>query len=130
MKKWLSIVLVSCYLLISMGVQLHLHYCCGELSDVHFFNHHACNHSGEDADHCCKKNNCCSYVHLDFSVEDSHQAASQTAPQHFKIELEEPLFAAQAPITGSVQSPSPEADASPPPLSRRFVLFHSLILYA
>jgi hypothetical protein len=130
MKKWLSIVLVSCYLLITLGVQLHLHYCCGELSDIHLFNRHSCDHQQDNSDPCCKKSNCCSYVYLDFKVDDSHQPTASTEAQLQQLAIMPVLSTPQASIVRCEQTYSLQADASPPPIGHRYVLFHSLILYA
>ena len=121
--------MVGCYLLLSAGIQLHVHYCCGQLSDVHFFDQTSCNHTDEDADHCCKKNSCCSYVHLDFNVDDSHEPTASMVYQTGIVETTPLVLSAHTPFAAHQSSFSFQEDSSPP-IGRRYVLYHSLILYA
>jgi len=129
-KKAATIAMLGIYALLSLGVQLHLHYCCGELSDLHFFATKECHQEPEgEEDHCCKKGSCCSFIHIDLKVDDSHQP-SETArfipieiAQSFDYSL--PCMAALNDQTGFITE-----SHSPPPISRRYVLYRSLVLYA
>ena len=130
MKRLILIAVLGAYTLLSVGMQLHLHSCCGKLSDFHFLSANHCDHSSEsDNDHCCKKDNCCSFIHIDLKVDDSHQP-SETA-RFTPIEIAESFdysLASIAMLTG-LKGFITES-YSPPPLSRRYVLYRALVLYA
>jgi hypothetical protein len=122
--------MLSVYTLLTVGMQLHLHYCCGELSDLHFFASTDCKQTpGDEEDHCCKKGNCCSFIHIDLKVDDSHQP-SETA-RFIPIEIAQssdysvPCIAMLTGLTDFITE-----SHSPPPISRRYVLYRSLVLYA
>jgi hypothetical protein len=111
-------------------MQLHLHYCCGELSDLHFISSKQCNQSSaDDADHCCEKGRCCSFIHIDLKIDDSHQPSE---PGRFAL----PVFCESARcivpliVEETAQSVRFSEDHSPPPNSKRYLLFHSLVFYA
>jgi hypothetical protein len=129
MKKWLSIFMMNFYLVMSIGVQLHLHYCCGHLSDIHLLGQEACNHHQEDSDHCCQKNECCSFVHLYLKVDDSHHPTASTAFEPFEIGAIESAVIDCCPFAPLHSSHVVAQDFSPP-IERRYVLFQSLMLYA
>jgi len=129
-KKAAIIIMLCIYTLVSLGVQLHLHYCCGQFSDFHFFAVEHCNYEmGEEEDHCCKKENCCSFIHIDIKLDDSHQPSetSRIVP----IEIEDSFgFCLQAKSTLYSNTVFISQSDSPPPISRRYVLYRSLVLYA
>lgn len=129
MKKWLGIVMMSFYLVMSIGVQLHMHYCCGQLSDIHLFVHESCNHANDDSDHCCKKNECCSFIHLDLKVDDTHQPADSFSfePIDFSENVKPSLEGFARVESASLHS---FVEDSSPPIARRFLLYQSLMLYA
>ena len=130
MKRLLLIIMLGVYTLLSVGMQLHLHYCCGHLSDFHFLPVEDCSHDAEsEDDHCCKKGNCCSFIHIDLKVDDSHQP-SETA-RYTPIEIN------QSPVNCFPQLCEVHNDRgfvseshSAPPIKRRYVLYRSLVLYA
>lgn len=130
MKRILLITVLGVYALLSVGMQLHLHYCCGKLSDFHFLPSGECNHATEsDEDHCCKKENCCSFIHIDLKVDDSHQP-SETA-RFIPLDVA-PTFefsVSEQPVLTGLCGFSAD-NHSPPPISRRYVLYRSLVLYA
>lgn len=63
--------LVILYLALSIGIEIDLHYCLGELKDVSFFNHQ------DKAENCCSDNvcvlekafDCCDSEHLCYHIE-------------------------------------------------------------
>jgi hypothetical protein len=129
-KRAAIIAMLSIYALLSLGVQLHLHYCCGELSDFHFFASKDCKQTPSDhEDHCCKKGNCCSFIHIDLKVDDSHQP-SETA-RFIPIEIAQSLdYSLSCMATLNGHTGFITESHSPPPISRRYVLYRSLVLYA
>jgi hypothetical protein len=129
--KRLSIaLLLALYALLSLGVQLHLHYCCGQLSDMHFFSSPVCHHSSEDKnDHCCQKTNCCSYVHIDLSIDDSHQPSENARFIPF-AELGKTEYVIPTSLS-SIHAVDCFSERNiPPPDNKKFLLFHALVLYA
>jgi hypothetical protein len=121
--------MVGCYLLLSAGIQLHVHYCCGEVSDVHLSAEQSCNHGADDDHNCCKKGSCCSYIHLDLTIDDSHQpseTASFTPVDCISPTIEHERLQV---FSTSAYTLLRCEDASPP-IAKRFLLFHSMILYA
>jgi hypothetical protein len=129
-KKATAILMLCVYALLSLGIQLHLHYCCGHLSDFHFLPVEHCSHGTEsEDDHCCKKGNCCSFIHIDLKVDDSHQP-SETA-RFIPIETAPSIHFALQEQTKHSGFPDFESEShSPPPICRRYVLYRSLVLYA
>jgi hypothetical protein len=108
---------------------LHLHYCCGHLSDIHLFGQVNCNHDHDDSDHCCKKNDCCSFVHVDLKIDDSHQPTESSAFHLVEFPVKKEI-AFNVVSFNSLGSSFQTIEDSSPPIERRFVLFHSLMLYA
>jgi len=131
MKRIVLLTILSVYVLLTAGVQLHLHYCCGHLSDFHFQATNDCEH-GNDEEHegdCCGKQHCCSFIHIDLKVDESHQPSelARFIPILF-LEPNVPLPAMDVCANSNIIDFS-END-SPPPNSKRYLLFHSLVLYA
>lgn len=131
MKRFSLLTVLSVYILLSVGVQLHLHYCCGHLADFHFISSQRCeeNAGEEDNDTCCGKSHCCSYVHINLKVDDSHQP-SETA-RFEPIILENPSqFSFPLPKNNISRCDVPKEKNAPPPDDGRYLRFHSLVLYA
>ena len=64
--------LIVIYLLSAIGVEIRLHYCCGQLSDVHWYPKKQAPEEC-DNDHCCKAHkNCCSYQDICIKNCDDH----------------------------------------------------------
>ena len=128
MKRLLLIAMVCLYSLLTLGVQIHLHYCCGHLADLHFFEEQHCDHHDEH-EHCGTTGNCCSFIHLDLKVDDSHEPSAMA--RFISLTVLEPVVYF-VPI--AVHSVFPGIEFSekdfPPPNSRRYLLFQSLVLYA
>ncbi|MFM7234157.1 MAG: HYC_CC_PP family protein [Flavobacteriales bacterium] len=131
MKRVVLLSVLIVYVLLTAGVQLHLHYCCGHLSDFHFISSSPCEHNSdqEKNDTCCGKKHCCSYVHIDLKVDDSHQP-SETA--RFIPVIIEGAFAHSFPILihSASRCDTPPVKNAPPPDDERYLRFHSLVLYA
>ncbi len=78
MKKILGILCVCYYLLVTVGVHIHLHYCKGNLKDF------SINSMGETCckvDHSCEKSHfgksCCSNEIISINLESDHTSASE-----------------------------------------------------
>ena len=130
MKRLLLITTLSVYTLLTVGMQLHLHYCCGHLSDFHFLPSDTCNHTSENNDdHCCKKGDCCSFIHIDLKVDESHQP-SEIARFIPTIFSEQIVYSSPIACVNTAQAITFSKNDYPPPNSKRYLLFHSLVLYA
>ncbi len=129
-KRVAVISMLCIYFLLSLGMQLHLHYCCGELADFHLLTSEHCTHDdGGSEDHCCKKENCCSFIHIDLRVEDSHQPSE--IARFIPFDFSEPIvFCSPAIVRNDSSGIEFVENNSPPPNSKRYLLFGSLVLYA
>lgn len=130
MKKLWVIAIMCVYFLLTLGMQLHLHYCCGELADLHLFSaEQGCDSRANEDDHCCKKGNCCSFFEIDLSVDDSHQPSEQARYTPFEI-AQQLVYSLPSQISLMCMEGFSSVSHSPPPINRRYVLFGSLVLYA
>ena len=130
MKKLWVIAIMCVYFLLTLGMQLHLHYCCGELADLHLFSaEQGCDSHANEDDHCCKKGNCCSFFEIDLRVDDSHQPSEQA--RYTPFEIAQPFVYRYATQNSPPRLEGFKSEShSPPPISRRFMLYGSLVLYA
>jgi len=82
-KKSIAMIVMMIYGLLSVGIQLHLHYCCGKLSDVAFFHSYdGC--ADEDCGSCNLGKKCCQFEDVSFKIDDSHSSS------HFALSLPKP----------------------------------------
>ncbi len=129
-KRVAAIAMLCIYFLLSLGMQLHLHYCCGELADFHLLTSEHCTHNNEGSeDHCCKNENCCSFIQIDLRVEDSHQPSeiARFIPFYFSEPI---VFCSPTIVSNDSSGIEFVENNSPPPNSKRYLLFGSLVLYA
>ena len=130
MKKFLAIAILSVYALLSVGVQMHLHYCCGKLADIHLFSDNDCSHHDDShQDSCAHKSDCCSFIDINLKVDDSHELTSSiliNTPQIADLSGDH----IEVISTLSNASSTPISDPTNPPDLRRYLLFHALVLYA
>jgi hypothetical protein len=83
MRRSAAIIVMIIYGVLSIGVHMHLHYCCGKLSDISFITAQGCDHENEsESESCCKKSDhCCSYADISLKLDESHSGS------YFKIVL-------------------------------------------
>ena len=131
MKRIALIMILGVYTILSVGVQLHLHYCCGHLSDFHFIPIEHCDHheTSEHSEPCCEKENCCAFLHIDLKVHDSHQPSETASFIPFEAVDSFPISSPRDIAEFPSHSVAANLDFSPPD-NRRYLLFHSLVLYA
>jgi hypothetical protein len=131
MRKSLAIIIMSIYGVLSIGIHLHLHYCCGKLSDISIFSSKQCNHQEDHDDTCCKKSsNCCQFQDVSLKLDESHNSSS------FSFNILQPIsdqvfnyaFVKQL-IFEDLNRELPKAHA-PPAAVPIFIQHHSLVLYA
>lgn len=132
MRKWLGIIIIALYGILSTGMTLHLHYCHGHLKHVGITDHTPGCCKKEKADTACEgiHASCCNNENIVFDLESDH-----TAAQHFFIDF--PLFLEKSgcfiPDAVSISQEkifTPAVESRPPPEQPRFILYSSLILYA
>jgi hypothetical protein len=72
MRKFSLYFLLSFYTLCSFGVEAKLHFCCGHLQEVHFFEFesHSTDHSNHE--NCCHKKHCSSDLQIQLQHGDQH----------------------------------------------------------
>lgn len=72
MRKFSLYFLLSFYTLCSFGVEAKLHFCCGHLQEVHFFEFES--HSNDHSEHanCCHKKHCSSDLQIKLQHTDQH----------------------------------------------------------
>lgn len=99
MRKVVSISFAVLYTFLTVGVQLHMHFCHDELKQVSFF---------EEIDRCCESESsnscelekkCCEFARVDFSLDDEHQpVVNVSADQLF---FEEPIALSNLVVEGN-----------------------------
>ena len=92
------------YGLLSVGIQLHLHYCCGKISKVQFFEPVKCCGESEKEDACSVSQNCCRYEEVSFKIDDTHTFST------FKL----PLLSSDFPPIALAPGLNVESDQSDP----------------
>jgi hypothetical protein len=130
MRRYAAIAVMTIYGILSIGIHLHLHYCCGKLSDVSLFNKQGCNHE-EHQESCCRKtDHCCSYADISLKIDESHSAT------YFKVVLPDfELFSSHEQETvfpcrsGFLTEMVPDQHA-PPIGVPAYVMYRSLLFYA
>ncbi|MDZ4751616.1 MAG: hypothetical protein SGI87_08390 [Flavobacteriales bacterium] len=128
MQKTIAIALGLIYLLLSSGIQIHQHYCCGKLKEVSFTG---------VPDHCCATEHgscsiskkCCDIRELNFKIDDVHQIREtlQTSGNPIDIKVHEFV-----PLTTQVEMEvaSLLSNANAPPNGVNLYTMHcALIVY-
>lgn len=120
------------YTLLAIGVHVHMHYCCGKLASVQFFDQkeNCCSHDEDHHTGTALEKNCCSNESISINLKGEHEAfswnpqiASHPAPtaEHRYTEV----FS----ITNKSVFPAHQAHAPPGKLPI-YLSLQSLIYYA
>ncbi|MFM9985125.1 MAG: hypothetical protein ACKVOK_07830, partial [Flavobacteriales bacterium] len=113
------------YGILSVGVHIHLHYCCGKLAGMELVSkqHNCCDDDNNQG--CSVTHQCCTYTELNFALEDEHYSSC------FQYLITAPVE--EIPIPDQVISePNKEADLTTHfdfAAKRRLFLEHSALLY-
>ena len=67
------------YLLSSIGIHIRLHYCCGQLADVHWGANENSHNTREDHNCCKSHRNCCRYEDITITNSEDHDTPQQVA---------------------------------------------------
>lgn len=132
MKKGLLITIAAFYLLATVGIHLHIHYCCGKVADVTLFggNDGCCKHHGEDAT-CHLQKKCCTFSEVDFKVDEAHTVPAFTEVSataiahptfHWTVSNTHSVVVSKARLLPRSQAPPDDTPA--------FLRFQSLLFYA
>ncbi|MFN6378965.1 MAG: HYC_CC_PP family protein [Flavobacteriales bacterium] len=132
MKRWLGIIIVALYGLLSTGLHVHMHYCHGKLKHVAV---------ASQADECCKADHqcgsldgihasCCDNENITFELESDHTSGAFKSFEFIAIDNVE-IFKSPT-ITTSIDEDSfvPSIESRPPPNRPIFLLNQSLVFYA
>jgi hypothetical protein len=126
MRRTLAIFVGVIYGILTVGVHLHLHYCCGKLSEIHISSvpDDCCDQPNKHA--CGYHTNCCETDLVDLVIEDEHFSSAFSlwfAPH----KLEVPVFYT---AMSTQENTSANAAHAPPIHRRRFLEHCSLLFYA
>jgi hypothetical protein len=117
MRKFSLYFLLSFYTLCSFGVEAKLHFCCGHLQEVHFFEFES--HSTEHSNHenCCHKKHCSTDLQVQLQHSDQHtntisfteiQKIAEFYPLPLTFKLTEISLANNTFITTYQEDPPPQ----------------------
>jgi hypothetical protein len=124
MRKLTLIFILGFYSLMAFGLEAKLHFCCGKLQAIHFFEFSDEHHDDSHSDHkgCCHTDGCNEDVHIAIQYESEHeQCESPSAPQLISStpETTNLLFY----VEGNCQSAIPIAASFVPITYERYSLF-------
>lgn len=132
LKKSIVIVMMSIYGILSVGIHIHAHYCCGKLSTVDFFEpvKHCCSHNEKTHEGISFQKDCCDFELYDFTIDQSHQGS--TFQIVFPTLIVEKTMASftLSDIKSSNKDTHPLSDTGPPITVPLFIKHQSLVLYA
>lgn len=124
MRKFTLIFILGLYSLMSFGLEAKLHFCCGKLQAIHFFEFGDENHDDSHSDHkgCCHSEGCMEDVLVALHYKSEHeQCSSPLIPSLFipTSKTEFPIFF----LEGNCQSAVPIAASFVPITYERYSLF-------
>ncbi|MFN0031908.1 MAG: HYC_CC_PP family protein [Flavobacteriales bacterium] len=130
MKKLAVILLTAMYTVLAAGIHLHLHYCCGKLTDISL-NDDGKNCRGDEQG----QNNACSIYALCCATDEVHYALEdEHCGSVFQLIAESGPSVQLSPISSftAIENAAPvyAGNGSPPARGRLFVMHSSLMLYA
>ncbi len=130
MRKLTLIFILGLYSLMSFGLEAKLHFCCGKLQAIHFFEFGDEHHDDSHSDHkgCCHSEGCSEDVLIALQYESEHeQCASPSVPQLIASTPESTYFLFY--VEGNCQSASLPTTSFVPITYERYSLFCSRKLF-
>ena len=124
MRKLTLIFILGFYSLMAFGLEAKLHFCCGKLQAIHFFEFGEENHDDSHANHkgCCHSDGCMEDVLVALHYESEHvPCESPSAPQLIASTSEPTCFLFY--VEGKCQSAIPIAASFVPITYERYSLF-------
>ncbi len=123
---------MSVYGILSIGIHLHVHYCCGKVSDFSLYEpvKSCCAHDHESNDEGPSFNsNCCDFEHYDLTIDESHQASFMKLA--FPRLISEKISTTDNVTEQAIAIHVPSLPTNgPPPDVPLFIKHQSLVLYA
>jgi len=132
-RKYVVILIALIYTTLSVGINLHLHYCCGKLANIHLVGseHNCCDTTEHNHDGCELGKHCCSNEDIKVSIDEKHQPSqfkvTFVASQSFPVSYTIREFAF---IIVAKQTISFGTDSDPPAKLPVYLMQHSLLFYA
>ena len=124
MRKLTLVFILGFYSLMAFGLEAKLHFCCGTLQAIHFFEFSDEHHDDSHSDHkgCCHTEGCNEDVHIAIQYESEHeQCASPSVPQLFAANSEPTYFLFY--VEGKCQSANAQPTSHVPLIFERYSLF-------
>jgi hypothetical protein len=124
MRKLTLIFILGFYSLMAFGLEAKLHFCCGELQAIHFFEFGDEHHDESHSEHkgCCHSEDCNEDVHIALQYESEHeQCASPSVLQLFASTPEPTYFLFY--VEGNCQSANAQPTSHVPLIFERYSLF-------
>ncbi len=124
MRKLTLIFILGFYSLMAFGLEAKLHFCCGKLQAIHFFEFGDEHHDDSHSDHkgCCHTEGCNEDVHIAIQYESEHeQCTSPSVPQLFASTPEPTYFLFY--VEGKCQSANAQPTSHVPLIFERYSLF-------
>ncbi|MCC6601168.1 MAG: hypothetical protein IT223_10905 [Crocinitomicaceae bacterium] len=130
MRKWMAIGMMAIYGIMSIGVHLHLHYCCDKLEDIGFLSAVANCCEAEQDDQCNISPSCCANEKLDFQLDDEQRLTSALRIFQKFIPAKVPHFEFSGVERVLQNHPDVLLNVPPPRNIPIYTLNCSLVLYA
>jgi hypothetical protein len=130
MRKLTLIFILGFYSLMAFGLEAKLHFCCGTLQAIHFFEFGDEHHDDSHSDHkgCCHTEGCNEDVHIAIQYESEHeQCTSPSVPQLFASTAEASYFLFY--VEGNCTSADLQPKSFVPIIFERYSLFCSRKLF-
>jgi len=130
MRKLTLIFILGLYSLMSFGLEAKLHFCCGTLQAIHFFEFGDEHHDDSHSEHkgCCHSEGCSEDVLIALQYESEHeQCTSPSVPQLFATTSEPTYFLFY--VEGNCQSADLQPKSFVPITYERYSLFCSRKLF-
>ncbi len=129
-RKAAILIMMFVYGLLSIGIQLHLHYCCGKISTSEFFESKKCCGQSEKEHDCSVTHNCCRFEDVSFKIDESHTASTFKLPT-LKTEIQLSLFLPELPLESDHTDQCETINqGAPPGKVPIYIAQHSLVFYA
>lgn len=124
MRKLTLIFILGLYSLMSFGLEAKLHFCCGKLRAIHFFEFGDEHHDDSHSDHkgCCHSESCMEDVLVALQYESEHEQCESPAVPQLIASTPKPIYFLFN-VEGNCQSASPIAESFVPITYERYSLF-------
>jgi hypothetical protein len=124
MRKLTLIFLLGLYSLMAFGLEAKLHFCCGTLQAIHFFEFGDEHHDDSHSDHkgCCHSDGCSEDVLVALQYKSEHVPCESPSVPHHVASAPKPIYFSFY-VEGKCQSAIPIAASFVPITYERYSLF-------